>query len=183
MQICLDNALPFQSLDDLEYELKITRGRTFSQDDMDRITQLSFNPFQLSINDLELCGISAHPDSSFDIDKIKCDYYLTNEQKRCHHKRQTKNYFSLLHLNIRSVSKNFDSFKHLLNSQGKPIKVIGLTETWLNDTNNDNFNIEKYDFISSNRSNKKGGGVGIYIIKETECKIRKDLNSVNEDGI
>ena len=89
----------------------------------------------------------------------------------------------MLHLNIRSVSKNFDSFKHLLNSLGKPIKVIGLTETWLNDTNNDNFNIEKYDFISSNRSNKKGGGAGIYIIKETEYKIRKDLNSVNEDGI
>jgi hypothetical protein len=58
-----------------------------------------------------------------------------------------------------------------------------LTETWLNDTNNDNFNIEKYDFISSNRSNKRGEGVGIYIIKETEYKIRKDLNSVNEDGI
>ena len=97
-KLCLDNALPFQSLDDLEYELNITRGRTFSQDDMDRITQLSYNPFQLSINDLELCGISAHPDSSFDIDKIKCDYYLTNEQKRCHHKRQTKKLLFLVTL-------------------------------------------------------------------------------------
>ena len=71
---------------------------------MDRITQLSFNPFQLS-NDLELCGISAHPDSSFDIDKIKCDYYLKNELKDVITKDKQKNYFSLLHLNIRSVSK------------------------------------------------------------------------------
>ena len=122
---------------------------------MDRITQLSFNSSQLS-NDLELCGISAHPDSSFDIDKIKCYYYLKNEHKDVITKDKQKNYFSLLHLNKRSVSKNFDSFKHLLNSLGKPIKIIGLTETWLNDTNNDNFNIEKYDFITSNRSNKKG---------------------------
>jgi hypothetical protein len=125
LAVKLINALPFQSLDDLEYDLNITRGRTFSQDDMDRITQLSFNPFQLS-NDLELCGISAHPDLSFDIDKIKCDYYLTNELKDVITKDKQKNYFSLLHLNIRSVSKNFDSFKHLLNSLGKPIKVIGL---------------------------------------------------------
>ena len=98
-------------------------------------------------------------------------------------KDNEKSYFSLLHLNIRSISNKFDSFKHLLNSLGKPVKVIGLTETWLNDNNNDNFKLEEYDYISSNRVNKKGGGVGIYVTKETKYTIRKDLRFFIEDAI
>jgi hypothetical protein len=35
-----------------------------------------------------------------------------------------------------------------------------LTETWLNDKNCENFNLSNFDFICSNRENKKGGGVG-----------------------
>jgi hypothetical protein len=31
---CIDNVLPFQSLDDLEYELNITKQRNFSQEDI-----------------------------------------------------------------------------------------------------------------------------------------------------
>jgi exonuclease III len=61
--------------------------------------------------------------------------------------------------------------------------VIGLTETWLNDNNNDNFKLEEYDYISSNRVNKKGGGVGIYVTKETKYTIRKDLRFFIEDAI
>ena len=61
--------------------------------------------------------------------------------------------------------------------------MIGLTETWLNDNNNDNFKLEEYDYISSNRVNKKGGGVGIYVTKETKYTIRKDLRFFIEDAI
>ncbi len=48
----------------------------------------------------------------------------------------------------------------------KIINIIGLTETWL--SNNDSeeyYKLEGYDYIGLNRETKKGGGVGIYILK------------------
>ena len=49
-------------------------------------------------------------------------------------------------------------------------------KTWLNDINKEDFKLNEYDYINSNRSYKKGGGVGIYVTKQTQYKIRKDLN-------
>ena len=94
-----------------------------------------------------------------------------------------KNQFSILHLNIRSIANKFDYFKELLNSLDTTFKVIGLTETWLNDYNDDSFKLPKYEYIGSNRTNKKGGGVGIYVSKQLQYNIRKDLKTDIEDII
>ena len=56
------------------------------------------------------------------------------------------------------------------------IQVIGLTETWLNDTNDDLFELENYDFVNVNRYSKNGGGVGIYISNQLNYKLLADLN-------
>ena len=69
------------------------------------------------------------------MNKISCDYYLPNEFKKQTikntHTNQITNQlsWSLLDLNIRSISIKFDSFKHLLDSLNKPFQVISLTET------------------------------------------------------
>ena len=57
-----------------------------------------------------------------------------------------------------------------------PFQLIGLTETWLNDTNKDLFKLKNYDFVNMNRSTKIGGGVGIYIANQLNYKTRSDLN-------
>ena len=44
-QKCLDNALPFQMLDDLDYELNLN-GNNLSEESMDRLKHLKFNPFE-----------------------------------------------------------------------------------------------------------------------------------------
>jgi hypothetical protein len=44
-----------------------------------------------------------------------------------------KSNFSLVHLNIRSITNKFDHFKELLDSLNTEFKIIGLSETWLND--------------------------------------------------
>ena len=65
-------------------------------------------------------------------------------------------YFTLAyyaHLNIRSISNKFDSFENLLNSINKTFQIIGLTETWLNGMNNDNFKLQENDYIGLNRTN------------------------------
>ena len=62
---------------------------------------------------------------------------------------------SLLHLNIRSISNKFDSFKNLIDTLNIPFQIIGLTETWLNDNNMDCFTLNDYEYFGSNRQKKK----------------------------
>ena len=47
---------------------------------MDRLSQLKFNPFQLS-NDIALCGNSETSDTFFNMNQINCNYYLPSEFK------------------------------------------------------------------------------------------------------
>ena len=89
----------------------------------------------------------------------------------------------MLHLNTRSIVNKFDSFKELTKSLNIPLDIIGLTETWLNDTNEDLFKLENYDFINMNRSGKNGGGIGIYIKQGIKYKLRADINISTETTI
>ena len=45
------------------------------------------------------------------------------------------------------------------------------------------FDIPGYKFITANREDKTGGGVGIYIKEKIEFKIRKDLSIFKEDTL
>ena len=55
------------------------------------------------------------------------------------------NNFSLMHINIRSLQKNFDTFSEFLNILNKfPFSIIGMTETWLHSTTPPIFGIDNY---------------------------------------
>ena len=54
--------------------------------------------------------------------------------------------------------------------------VIGVSETWLNDTTAEQVNITGYNFVSNHRKSKSGGGVGIYLQNDLEYKLRPDCN-------
>ena len=73
--------------------------------------------------------------------------------------------FSVLHLNIRSMSNKFDSFKNLIDTLGIHFQIIGLTETWLNNSNMNCFALNECEYLGSNRTTKRGGGVGLYVSK------------------
>ena len=64
-----------------------------------------------------------------------------------------------------------------------PFQITGLTETWLNDNNIDCFTLNNYEYFGSTRTYKRGGGVGIYVLKPLEYKIRDDLTENIEDII
>jgi exonuclease III len=89
---------------------------------------------------------------------------------------------SILNLNIRSLANKFDAFKNVLNSLNRAFSIISLTETWLNDQTSENFNLNNYNFVCSNKANRKGGGVGFYISNNLNYKLRTDLN-IYEEGI
>ena len=179
-QNCLAYSLPFQTLDDLDYEFTVLNGNNVSEQDMDRLRQLKFNPFDTDSN-IALTENNANLNHS---SKINCEYYLPNDFKKVLKTKTftSNNILSMMHLNTRSLNNKFDSFKQLLNSLIVPFQIIGLTETWLNDTNDDLYKLDTYDFVNVNRTSKCGGGVGIYIKKGIQYKIRRDLN-INDENI
>ena len=84
-----------------------------------------------------------------------------------------------MHLNARSLLKNFDKFTQLLDSSQHEFSAIGISETWLNDINEDYVNIIGYRFISSNRVGRLGGGAGLYLRDTFNFNIMSDLCSSN----
>ena len=72
------------------------------------------------------------------------------------------------------MNNKLDSLKQLLNWLHLPFQIIGLTETWLNDTNNDIFKLDNYDFVNANRTSRNE--------KNINFKLRRDLNINDENN-
>ena len=60
---------------------------------------------------------------------LDSSYYISNAVKEKLENFQQKS-FSVLHLNIRSMSKNFESFREFLDSLCFTFSAICLSETW-----------------------------------------------------
>ena len=138
----------------------------------------------MKINPLEFNDIDVFSDDNLlfcnnnddDFPKLnKCKYIFGDEFQN---NLQQGNSLSLLHINARSLSKNFDDFHSLLTSMNHNFTAIGVSETWFKSTSNiDMFNIDGYNLIQVNRANKKGGGVGIYVNNKYDYVIRSDLSN------
>ena len=110
------------------------------------------------------------------------EYYLEDELNK--HIRNVgiipSQNFSLLHINARSLHRNFDSLNTLINNIEHKFSIIGVTETWLNSQSN-LINLDNYEFIFKGREgNKTGGGVGFYIKDDSNYKMRHDLTTFNQ---
>ena len=79
--------------------------------------------------------------------------------------------FTIFYNNIRSVSANLGHLEILV-SELKP-SVITLTETWFKSENDDElFSLEGYHQpFTSTRTQKRGGGVAIYVTKDLEAEL------------
>ena len=92
----------------------------------------------------------------------------------------SKDIFSLMHINARSINKNIETIYQMLSSLRVSFDIIGISETWISEPN-DLIQIEDYKFICNGRKNRKGSGVGLYIKDDKNYKVRKDLGIHNED--
>ena len=72
--------------------------------------------------------------------------------------------FSVIHFNARSLRANVDTVKEYLKNLGKDFHVIAISESWF-DENTDitTYELDKYNMIYTNRRNKRGGGVVLYV--------------------
>lgn len=92
-----------------------------------------------------------------------CDYVESGSLKRSGN-------FSVLHLNIRSLNKNYALLTELLfdlKQSGVVVDAILLCETWLNDLNDSLISIDGYTCLTKHRTGgKTGGGPAIYVLSE-----------------
>jgi len=112
-------------------------------------------------NPLQIMSIS---NQYFDIDEISGQINTLNNYK-----------LKVLHLNIRSLPDKFDKLKMFLVNCKINLDVLLLCETFLNERNQDLYQLPGYQFICKSRKNRTGGGVGIYLKNHINFKIRDDL--------
>ena len=124
----------------------------------------------LSFDNLISKDINFHTNDIFNdkFQDISSPYVTVNQLKS----KDVSERFSLMHMNIRSLNKNFEIFELFLSSLNDfPFSVIGVTETWLHTNSPDLFGIENYNFIRNDRKYGKGGGVAMYVNNQIEFKI------------
>ena len=96
--------------------------------------------------------------------------YITNNNIKNEH------YFSIIHINLRSINKNFDKLHQLISQMPFDPNCIAITETKINKRSNLNsFQLDRYDFIHVD-SLTCAGGVGLYINNSLQYDNRPDLN-------
>ena len=188
----LDESLPFSQLSNVEIRDLHQTNIDMNDNALTKLRNLTFNPFSNNRNG----GYETHltlnsdldPDHNY-YDKIlthvdACDYHDEDTFECMAQDRDIKESgFSLLHLNIRSIINKFDDFKAYLDSLEHKFSVIGLSETWLNRNNIDEFPLSCYCNIGKVRKNKQGGGVGLYVDRSYHYRERTDLDIDIEDVI
>lgn len=79
-----------------------------------------------------------------------------------------------MHVNACSINHNLPYLTDLLSTIELDFTVIGISETWLQN-NKDPIPIQGYDFVHKCRSDKPGGGVGMFVNNEIDFKLRHDI--------
>lgn len=131
------------------------------------------NTFNLELNQIE--KISGHQD-------ISClSKYFNIEEYTTATRSLDKNYLNIIHLNIRSLHKNFDSFKSFLSCLPKPPEVIVITETWLQLNTKHLYSLEGYDSFHLVRTNREHGGVTFFTKTELKAELLTPFSFINED--
>ena len=96
-----------------------------------------------------------------------------------------KNLFSVLHINIRSMKKNFEKLCEYLSHVKGNFSIVALTELWCSDDNADKnslWQLPNYTTIHQIRnSSQKGGGIALYVHNSLNYKILKNKNINNND--
>lgn len=122
-----------------------------------------------------------------DVDYVGCDVlsnctnvhlasrYISEDEFNGFFQLTDQSAINVLHVNCRSIKKNFGNLSNLLNLLISPLSAIAVTETWLTESVQDIFQIPGYKFFSNSRSDKPGGGVGLYVKCCFDCMPRSDL--------
>jgi exonuclease III len=111
---------------------------------------------------------------------VKCSY-ITPDQFFNKDAFAKNGKFTILNINIRSLSKTFDKLKECIKTLNHSFTIIGLSETHLKEKPHDYYNLPGYKMEYTNRIGREKGGVCMYISDHVNYKVRKDLCHANSN--
>ena len=184
---CISDAMPFVHIDDdIEFILSFSYRDHF-EIIWEEISDKLFNPFSYNDNCIDSPLDEYDPDQNFYSDlavhsNTICKYFteLSFNELISEKSIRSDHNFSMLHANARSLPHNFKFITDYLACLDLIFNFIGITETWLSDSNYDLYNMDGYNFYDNHRSLRSGGGVGLYTRENIEYLERKDLEINNE---
>ena len=127
----------------------------------------------LGTNNDNLFNIDPDLNITYNFNKRRCQNLETTVDLNS--KYGSENNIAFLHSNICSSEKKLKDLSYYLDSFDISFTFIGLCETWATKTNSDLLSMPGYNHEHCIRSNKKGGGVSIYILNTIQYKVRKNL--------
>ena len=113
-----------------------------------------------------------------DLNELSKYYDLTSYNKITYSSHHILN---VLHVNARSVPKNFDNITAFLNSLFTFPDILSVTETWLTDTNKDLFQLPGYYSYHLTRTVRPHGGVSVFISNSIQSQQIPECTMTNED--
>jgi hypothetical protein len=176
---CLEHIFPFFLIDPAEFQQTAINPHIPIPPSVE---DLLFDPFELNDETGVLDDID--PDKNFynlqanNISSI-CKFLHIDQLNKDIHNLPNKPNLTVLHLNIRSLSKNFNELQSLIKSLDDPPNFIGVTETWLKPHNASLFPLDGYTHVYLTRPAKAGGGVSLFIKDTINFSTRLDLNSMD----
>ena len=181
---CLQSLFPFNHLENDSDFLACVNNTTSNAPQMLNIDDLNdriFLPFNCDESFVNSHISDIDPDvqyfNKFSHNITNCDYYNENSFNLNYKKKSCSlDNFSIIHMNIRSAAKNLKQFEVYLDQLDACFNVIGLSETWLTDSNVDLYNLQGYSSCHVYRSNKRGGGVSVHVKDSIHFQSRNDLD-------
>lgn len=183
---CSEHTFPFNHfIDNDEFLQALSENlRNCNNISFKILNEKIFNPFEINEGNNNISLFDIDPDFQYFSDVNQCyevsDYFLEDTFVNKCSQLSVGKCFSIIHMNIRSMSKNLDAFVNYLPNLDLLFSVIGLSETWLKDSNVQTLNITGYNQENVYRSDKVGGGVSIFVLQAIEYQPRNDLNVLNQ---
>ena len=185
--ICNESMFPFNHiLDETEF-ISALPVNDIDHVNLNSISKLLFVPFEFNEDPYFIPGFKYDPDVNFfnEISQninFNANYYLKDGFKKCVTEMQTNNasLFSLFHMNIRSTRTNLSKMLAYLEVLTHKFDIIGLSETWLKESEIDLYNIHGYNHVAMPRIYADRGGVSLYLRNTFSYGVREDLSFRNE---
>jgi exonuclease III len=184
--LCLVDIFPFAGIENIASFNQAIHNPINSTIDFDTLENMVYDPFDSVGNEGEGALGDVDPDHNF-LNEIRgkaissCKYYYTSEHIHDIHDTNKDSTIAMLHLNIRSIPKNLDTFKTTLYSSQLKFDLLTFSETWLKESNADAHGIQGYNHEFITRENRPGGGTSVFIRDSWNYKTRQDLNHVSDE--
>ena len=76
--------------------------------------------------------------------------------------------YKCLYTNAQSMGNKKEELELLLQTEG--YDIVGITETWWDDSHDWNVLVDGYELFKKNRKGRRGGGVALYVRRGLDCQ-------------